>query len=289
MLKQNRISALLAVLALLVLLSCVMLSGQLLTVNQSVPRTTIAVAIPRDAKLSAIHAVRLSNRNLLEEPRVSVHDNKQTWDTDTQVDIFCATYENESGQITVDSPYGDHLIAPGTANDYEFYIENTGDVTLNYSLEAEGTAIATIDGIDYEIPIQARFYDSYDQMYLLGTETLWMDLEALDTVADSGTIASGKVMKYVLHWQWPFEQESGDAYDTLLGNMAAAGDDLTVRVRLAVTVSAADDPQAPGGDESPKTGDDFNIMVWMILGIVSFAALLVTLNKARKGDAHEKA
>ncbi len=283
--KRNILTPVLAGLALLVLLSCVMVSGRLVTVDPAVPSTTISVKVPQSARLSAPRLVMLRHGITLADS--SIHDNKQTWDTDTQVDIFSAVYDNASGEITVESPYGDKLIAPGTANDYDFYIENTGNVTLNYSLTAEGTAIVIKDGTQYEIPIQAKLMNGTADAYLLGGAEQWAGLEGLDNVNDEGAIASGNVMKYTLRWQWPFEQGS-DEYDTLLGNLAAAGDELSVRVKLMVTVSAADDPAGHGGEKPPLTRDDFNMALWMTLGILAFAGFLVVLGKARKSFGNEE-
>ncbi len=290
--KTNFIPPLLAGLAILVLFSCVMLSGQLLPTAEQIPSTTISVSVPKsmDAPQQApLQAVTLrSTPVLLANPGSSIHDNKQTWDTDTEVDIFMAQYDNASGEITVQSPYGDKLIAPGTANDYDFFIENTGDVSLDFSLKAEGTAIYVKDDVTYVIPIQAKLSDS-DGNYLLGTADGWASLASMENVTDSGTIASGNHIQYTLRWQWPFEQtdvDAGDQLDTLLGDLAAAGDLVQVKVKLSVTVSANDDPNAPGG-EPPYTGDSQTVGLWMTMAILSFAAFLILLVQVRKERRNE--
>ncbi len=299
--RKNKMVPVLVGLALLAMLSTVMVSGQLLAMSDDTPSTRLTVAIPKEQPAMELRGgvVRLdavapaSEPEATQEtkpsnPSASIHDGRQTWDTDTQVDIFRSYYNNKTGDVTVISPYGQKLIAPGTSNQYIFYVENTGDVSLDYTITASGEATFVKDGVSYTVPIQVKL-SSRSGKYLAGSRTGWAGIEALNQVNDSGTIASGFYNEYTLQWRWPYEQadtEASDAYDTMLGDLAAAGDEIWVTVGLNVRVSASDNPDAPGGD-SPVTGDSANLALWMTLCILSFAGFVILLRWNRKDSAHE--
>ena len=204
-------------------------------------------------------------------PGFETSDDSKVWSTDTQVDIFRVSYENGEGTITVHSNDGDRLIAPGTENTYAFKLKNTGNVSLDYSVEVD--AFVTPDGTP--LPVTGRL-SRYDGKWLAGAPDTFADISALDAAADTGTLSAGRYTYYTLDWLWPFEN-GNDALDTMLGNAAVDGDLLfTIVIRTVATASL--DPEAPGGIIPPvDTGDDFSAALWLALAICSLFLMMVLL------------
>lgn len=274
--RTKFIASLTAVLTLLTLVTGVLVSGGLLSVRAAeVPVERITLPDTRTASASAAASPARTT-----EARASgawVYDEEKTWSLDTPVNIFRVSYPGNGGQPTVVSAYGDKVIAPGTAGSYDFTIENNGSASMDYTLTAEGEAVFTQNGEVYTIPIEVKL-SCYDGRYLVGSGESWAELEALDSVRDTGTVARKHFVKYTLEWQWPFEQAdtaAGDVYDTMLGNLAADGGELEATIRLNVITEENLDPNTPGG--LPKTGDTSHIALWTAVMIFSFLGLILLL------------
>lgn len=196
-----------------------------------------------------------------------------------EIQIFHAEYD-ESGEVTVKSAEGDRVVAPGTQNSYDLYVKNVGKVPINYILEAESRITVDVNGEKIEIPIEASFYTPRSS-YLLGGEESLEDLGKLDGVKDGSGLSPEHQAKYTLCWSWPFDGD--DEFDTLLGNLAAKGEELTVKV--AFNVTAAYDPYAEGG--SPMTGDSSNIELWVVLFIISTFTLIILLFLRKRENDEE--
>lgn len=290
--RYKWIAFLTGALTVLTLITGVLACANLLLVQSgSAPTERIALPGPQQQKEPAAAGSAEASAVAIETPATAlptqtgsgqgsiwVHDTEKTWSLDVPISIFRATYPGQGGKPTVVSDYGDKVIAPGTADTYDFIIENTGDASMNYILTAEGEASFTQGGQKYAIPIEARL-SSYDGRYLAGSSDSWEALEALSAVRDEGTVAQEHFVKYSLEWQWPFEQEQlaeGDAYDTALGNLAAEGGELRAVIRLSVLAQQNPNPAAPGG--VPKTGDNGHVGLWtalMVLSLIGLAALLI--------------
>ncbi len=214
------------------------------------------------------------------KPGMDVTDSEGSWTQNTAVTIFKASYDNESGDMTVNSESGVKVIAPGTSNRYNFYVNNTGNVPIEYVMTAKAIINATADGKSYNIPLEARFYNQNGQ-YLLGTENNWSEMKDMKNIEDQKELSVDHYNKYTLEWQWPFEGD--DEFDTLLGNLAAEGNELEVIVNINVVATA--DTDAAGG--LPKTGDTKNIAVWTGLCVCS-AFLFVLLLFGRRKDEDEE-
>ncbi|MCD8363980.1 MAG: LPXTG cell wall anchor domain-containing protein [Lachnospiraceae bacterium] len=228
-----------------------------------------------------------------------IRDSKTVWSGETKIDIFSLSYDNAMGETTVKSSYGDKVIAPGTSDSYYFRIENTGSVSVDYTMTAEGDAVFTLNGVKYTVPVQVKLSNS-DNTYLAGSANRWADVDDLDAVSDSGVLSAGHYTQYTLDWQWPYEQEdveNGDAFDTMLGDLAASGEELTVSVRFMVTASNDEDSDASGGSSSsgsssnvmfansPKTGDGSYAILWLVLMILSLCGFIfLLLGRRRKED-----
>ena len=186
-----------------------------------------------------------------------------------EIQVFYAEY-GKDGEITVKSDFGDKVVAPGTENSYNLYVRNVGKVPISYILEAESRITVDVNGQQTEIPIEASFYTPRSS-YLLGGEESLENLGKLDGVKDSSGLSPDHQAKYTLCWSWPFDGD--DEFDTLLGNLAAEGEELTVKV--AFNVTAAYDPNAGGG--SPITGGSSNIGLWVALFVISTFTLIIQL------------
>lgn len=186
-----------------------------------------------------------------------------------EIQVFYAEY-GKDGEITVKSDFGDKVVAPGTENSYNLYVRNVGKVPISYILEAESRITVDVNGQQTEIPIEASFYTPRSS-YLLGGEESLENLGKLDGVKDSSSLSPEHQAKYTLCWSWPFDGD--DEFDTLLGNLAAEGEELTVKV--AFNVTAAYNPNAGGG--SPITGGSSNIRLWVALFVISTFTLIILL------------
>lgn len=289
--QNNSTAAVLAVLLLCVVVSACMLFGRLmdytssdavqyipLTKSNGVTRVT-TVESGDTAPLAPDHRVLMSPA-LLYSPGFRVTDENAVWQGETQVEIFRVNYDNASGEITVRSGRGDRLLAPGTGNVYEFALENTGNVSLDYAMSME----AYFSHGAFPIPVDARVTD-YQGNYLAGSAEGMEDVLALNGVKQSGVIAAGNVYPYTLEWEWPFES-GNDVYDTMLGDMATE-EDIVLTIVIKTVASHSAIPDDPGG--IPKTGDTNHIGLLAAVMILSLLGFLLILLQLRKGDGDEKA
>ncbi len=213
-----------------------------------------------------------------------VYDDAVTWTTDTSVEIFHLSYDNESGSISVTSENQDAVFAPGTSNSYTFYLKNTGGTSLDYTMWME----SSVSNETYAIPIQVRVVSS-DGTWILGDEDTWVDSSALNTVFDEERLASGRYDWYTLEWQWAFAS-GDDEYDTFLGNLAMEEDvSLTVVIHTLAVISeeTTNDTENETSNESakntaicstsPKTGDATPMAGYLLFGfggmLLAFASL----------------
>lgn len=196
-----------------------------------------------------------------------------------EIQLFYAEYDND-GKITVKSDFGDQVVAPGTENSYDLYVRNVGKVPISYVLEAESHITVDVNGKQTEIPIKANFI-APNNNYLLGKENETDSLAKLDGVKDSSGLSPQHQAKYTLYWSWPFDGD--DEFDTLLGNLAAEGEELTVKV--AFSVAASYDPNAEGG--ALMTGDSSNIGLWVALFVISAFTLIILLFRRKREQDEE--
>lgn len=197
-----------------------------------------------------------------------------------EIQIFHAEYDN-NGELTVKSDFGDKVVAPGTENSYDIYVRNVGKDPISYILEAQSRITVDINGEQTEIPIEASFYTPRDS-YLLGGDNSLENLGKLDGVTDNGGLSPRNQAKYTLCWSWPFDGD--DEFDTLLGNLAAEGEELTVSV--AFNVTAAYDPNAAGG--MPITGDTSSVGLWVAVFVISTFTLIILLFLSKRENDEEK-
>ena len=218
------------------------------------------------------------------KPGFEASDDNTVWSTNTQVEIFRISYVNGEQVVTVNSNYGDKVIAPGTENSYTFKLKNTGNVALDYTVEVD----AYFTPADIEIPITGRL-NRYDGAWVIGGKDAYANVPVLDTAKDHATLGVGKYTYYTLDWLWPFES-GNDALDTTLGNLAVDGD-LTFTIVIKTTATESSDPYDDSGiTPPPQTGDNTDLTLWIVLAVSSFAMMIFLLfyqNKEKRRDSTE--
>lgn len=220
-----------------------------------------------------------------EAPEYQAGDGTGTWTTDTRVDLFRVQYENDQKVVTVCGNDGDEVIAPGTENDYTFWLKNTSNGTADYEMSVE----AYMTSGEAEIPVKARMKNDGGD-YLLGSEEQWDEVLALNGVSDKATLGANRYARYTLEWQWPFES-GDDESDTALGNQTE-GKDIALTVVIKTVTSANTDLDLSEGLSQPgrlgvlpKTGDETHIMFYLLLLAGSGTLIVIMLVKRRREKA----
>lgn len=287
-------------------------------------RGEIETKISRDTLSGTFSASKAisSEQRTSGNPGFEAYDEKTVWSTKTKVDIFSASYKNNQGILTVESEKNDKVIAPGTEDRYTFWLKNTGDVPVNYTLEFE----ALFSPENVKIPVKAKI-KSYNGEWLLGGKDRWTDVLKLNSVEDRATLGVNQYAKYALDWQWVFER-GYDLYDTYLGNRAV-NEDLSLTI-IIKTVAEADTgtsiadnssstqtnisnnsstqtdisnhsssvredededvslPQFITADQIPTTGDIWDMAFYIILAVASILGISLLLLQKRKAKETEK-
>ena len=218
-----------------------------------------------------------NHRMLTANPGFRVTDENTVWKGQTDIEIFRVTYENGNGEVTVHSTSGDKLLAPGTENTYAFALENTGNVTLKYSMDME----AYFTTGEYIIPVNAQVKDHLGN-YLAGSPEGMADVMELNQVSQEGNIAAGHILPFELTWEWPFEED--DVYDTMLGNQAVEED---ICLTIVINTMASYTP-GPGGG-IPQTGDTSQIALMTGLMLASLAGMMLLLLGGRRKQEEQDA
>ena len=210
-------------------------------------------------------------------PSFQVGDDNTIWSTETKVEIFRISYENGEHIITVRSDDGDKVIAPGTENSYTFKLKNTGNVALDYSVEVD----AFFTPEDTPIPISGRL-QCYDGTWVVGNKDEFASVPELNLAEDSATLGAGNYTYYTLDWVWPFES-GNDELDTMLGNIAVE-EDLIFTIVITTIASASDDTSNDSGIEPPNTGENSNLLVWILLIACSAIMILYVMSERQGGN-----
>lgn len=279
---------------IIVLLVCIVLSGTLLFSRllsyspaeriQRIPLTrSNGITHVTSGKPTAAMPMGLLTVSplFLASPGFEAWDENVVWRGETDIEVFSIHYDNETGETTVRSQNDVKVLAPGVGGSYTFELENTGNTSLDYTMEMD----AWFSHEDFPIPVVVRVSDSADNYYL-GSKGEMVDVLRLSEVHTEGTIAKGWLRAYTLEWEWPFERGE-DEYDTMLGNMAV-DEDITLTVQIRTTAAYSEDPDAPGGDK-PATGDTAQIGLYAILMVASLGGILFILLPHGKEKENEAA
>lgn len=205
-----------------------------------------------------------------EEPGMLTYDENAQWQINTDVDLFKAAYANDNGEITVESLSGDKIIAPGTSNEYEFSLKNTGNISLNYTMLLD--SVFTL--LNQDLPMQVRLRSG--DRWILGSENSWADAESLSGIIESGTVDANKYVVYTFEWRWPFETDVddnlilNDLNDTVIAE-AAVNQDVTFKLSIKTQSEVT-----PGA--VPVNGNGIELVeplvLWNILSRVVFPAII---------------
>ncbi|MDE5984393.1 MAG: LPXTG cell wall anchor domain-containing protein [Eubacterium sp.] len=269
------------ILAICVFVSFIVLSNYLRVYAREEIRTDIDLLSVSSASVEQAHSSSNSYETTGSSiPGFNISDNDQTWESSTEINIFKVSYQNGDKVVTALSQNGDKIIAPGIANDYSFVLNNTGNTAVDYTMSVE----AYISDNITSIPVQVKLKD-YTGRYLVGSENEWQSVLDLNNISDSASLAAGYHTTYTLGWQWPFE--SNDEFDTQIGNLAE-GEDITLTIAIKTIASADADDSADtnnGAGQPPKTGDNFNILIWSVLAAASlFVMILLIFFKRREKE-----
>ncbi|MDH6367503.1 MULTISPECIES: LPXTG cell wall anchor domain-containing protein [Breznakia] len=213
---------------------------------------------------------------------IETFDNKQTWSTETDVEIFKLTYTNDDGKVSVVSSNGEEVIAPGTENEYTFHIKNNGSTTVKYQMTCE--VLTSPSDVDFPVNIAMK---SYTGDYLLGSDQGMERLAKGSFIRDEASLYAKNYAYYTLFWEWPFEQGDDD-FDTYLGNRAV-DEDLTVTVVIRTYAWSDENSQiADGGLRNPNTGDTTNVMYYLMLGGIAVVLVACIIWKKKKDGEHDE-
>lgn len=198
----------------------------------------------------------------------------------SRIDIFKIEYENGDGFVTVRGAKSRKLVAPGTENVAFIYYANADTTAIDYTMEPS----ASFHDEELHIPIQVRLI-APDGNYIIGSSTSWEPVENLNSIpAAVNTIGKGKEVVYTLEWRWDFRSDNPEdiAYDTLLGDAAAAGHDVGLEISFTTVATANTEVDANGGFiSSGMLGNVLYGILWILL-LIALALVIVAIVKGRK-------
>lgn len=206
-------------------------------------------------------SVRLYDFVHVDDKEIGLHSGLEA-----SLDLFAVQYENESGEITVEGTDGQQVVAPGTSVEYTLRLRNKDTTALDYQLSSGMKFLS-----EYELPLKVRLIDP-DEQYILGSPTSWVPITELNHVTRTDTLIAGETAEYVFQWKWDYEGD--DLYDTFLGN-AASEKPIEVEVSMSVYAAANTDIGLNGGFMKSGLGEIvFTAVVITCLG--GSLALLIT-------------
>lgn len=268
--KPHTAALWLAVLILLILLLLSLLWLAPLLWNVSNPGSNIIpLFYTGDRQFETAGALQYVNAE--ENPTLTANDEDVQWETYTDVNLFRASYTGLDGSITVQSEDGEKVIGPGTAGDYRFMLSNTGNISLDYTMELN--SLFTLEHHDLPIRVRLRSRDRW----IVGGSRDWVNPEELTEIIEKGTLDVGCSTEYVFEWSWPFEVGTGyhlrnnDLSDTLLGSTAVEQD---VHFRLEIRVLSQ---VTPGAVPTDTEGKHLLVplILWNILRLAVLPGLLL--------------
>ena len=170
----------------------------------------------------------------------STYDKDQVWGTDTEIEIFHMVYDEGKEEYTVISADDSNVFAPGTAETYKFSVKNDGANDLKYLVYLEAWVEAKdASGEDLWLPLNSKFHNSDGTYFGADGTSDWHDFTYIDKTGEIRPLAKGgSTRDYYVDWEWPFERtdgeglEANDTYDTMLGDLAAAGADLRAFIKI---------------------------------------------------------
>lgn len=193
---------------------------------------------------------------------------KLTWSSDKGVTPDGAAYFGifDPAYSNVESENGDHVVAPGTESGSIIRMINNSGKEVTYR------AVAYMMENPTNLPVYASL--TGENMTTTSNYTLPDGVLRTDVLrAVTGTVKSKHVQDFDISWAWDFyTSEAQDIRDTYLGDQAAAGDPGTVTIGFYLVVEEEETIIKP---DNPKTGDDFNL--WLYISIMALSAVALVL------------
>lgn len=265
---RKKVSILLLLLLILGLLSAVLLASVLYGMSQKDKRNYIS--LDDDTTSSSVSSGEgEEDDEEVDDGELKIVDSKK---------IFCASYKNGKGEVTVLSDDGRKVIAPGASWNYSFTLKNTRKKTLRYTVRTE----AVIEGLDEELTLPVRSRVKGPHGWLTADGDNYTPVMELNQVVDNGVLSPNTIADYKLSWEWPFES-GNDELDTMLGEMAIDRD-ITLTINIYLYAREETDADIHGGDPIPRTGDDFRIGFWLAAMIISLFTFVAVLAGSRRSE-----
>lgn len=212
---------------------------------------------------------------------IDVEDDEQVWMAVSNIDLFDKSYTNSDGMLTVDSSNSENVIAPGTEKSYTFWIKNTGEVKMNYTVKLD--CFFELEG--YEIPVELRLKDA-NGTYILGDENTWVK-SARDIVTYQNEVLVNRYHSYTLDWRWAYE--GNDEFDTLLGDYLE-----NEKTKYNATILVLSEPGEKITDKhwvwdiiDTATTETASIYLLGMVGSLALLLILLLLRR-KKDDEHEE-
>ena len=139
-------------------------------------------------------------------------------------DLFNTVNDTTDNNAETDmAPNGGTIIAPGTTGKFTIKLQNLSEVNAEYSTEYTVTSNVS------SIPVQ----------YSLDGNNWTTEISTLNRT--NCTIGLGTEGEVTVYWKWDFSTDAAaDAYDTLLGTMAAGETVPVIYVSAKVTATQVD-------------------------------------------------
>lgn len=139
-------------------------------------------------------------------------------------DLFNTVNDTTDNNAETDmAPNGGTIIAPGTTGKFTINLQNLSEVNAKYSTKYTVTSNVS------SIPVQ----------YSLDGNNWTTDISTLNRT--NCTIGLGTEDEVTVYWKWDFSTDNAaDAYDTLLGTMAAGETVPVIYVSAKVTATQVD-------------------------------------------------
>ena len=120
-----------------------------------------------------------------------------------------------------------------------------------------------------------------DSKYVLGDAKTWVSIDELNTFSTKGTLLKGESTEYVFQWKWDFEGD--DEYDTLLGTGSV---EESIGLSASITVSAVGNPdvKANGGFFRSDVANIVAAASSLALGGTALGFSIMLLVKKLKGS-----
>ena len=207
---------------------------------------------------------------------------KLSWDSATAIapdgsavlDVFDYIYPNAENPDAV-SADGDNIVAPGTDEFNIVRLKNSVSGTIKY------TAVLYRLRTDELLPVEAAL--TGEGFADTGIYPLPEGVSPAQVVrAVSGTLDGGAIQDFDISWLWQFYvSDAQDSVDTMLGNKLNPDE---VTVGLYIVVEDGNSYVLPEA-QSPKTGDDSFISLYVALMCISLFVLILMLLELRRRKA----